>query len=334
MKRGTVVDQVRWRPAIAFCCLLSATSASAEGSLPTPVRLASGVSGHVHPAFCLSKKGTLIVVFSQADFRDLRLTRSTDGGKTWSKPVAFAPAVKSSIYPGSLTTLSDGRILHAWNRWYPDGKTKSRQVVYSLSSDEGATWGPVRELPKNPKAQSVVRHAVLELGPSRWLFPLADRTVVHDADKGTELAFGDGRTHGLVPIVRTVKGTLVSGAGLRSVDAGKTWEKIAGFPAIASQGWRHDLTALNNGWLLATEVVGPGVGGHTWRFVVSRDDGRTWDRERPIDIYRPGRAIGGRACPKTVPLDRHTVGIVFYDVDAKQGGGPGLFFLRLSLKMP
>ena len=30
-------------------------------------------------------------------------------------------------------------------------------------------------------------------------------------------------------------------------------------------------------------------------------------------------------------LDAETIGVVFYDIDANQPGGPGLFFLRIPL---
>ena len=56
-----------------------------------------------------------------------------------------------------------------------------------------------------------------------------------------------------------------------------------------------------------------------------------WDFEGVHEFYNPGRAIGGRACPRTVLLDRETLGTVFYDVDAKQPDGPGVFFLRTPL---
>lgn len=296
---------------------------------PEAVRIASGVSGHIHPAIAVTKNGVIVVVFSQADFRDLRVTRSTDGGKTWSAPVAFGPAEKLSIYPGSLTTLADGRLVHAWNTWYTEGdKPKSRYVQYVVSSDDGKTWSETKSLPKNPAAQSVIRHPLVELKPNEWLLSLSDATVVHDAGTGKTTPFGDERVHGLVPIVRTAAGTLVSGAGLRSVDQGKTWSKVEPFPKIGSDGWRYDLTTLSNGWLVASEVLGPGIGGERWRFVVSRDDGKNWDFDGAVEFYNPGRAIGGRACPKTVQLDRDTLGTVFYDVDAKQTGGAGVFFLR------
>jgi hypothetical protein len=82
---------------------------------------------------------------------------------------------------------------------------------------------------------------------------------------------------------------------------------------------------------VASEVLGKGVGGDSWRFVVSRDDGLTWDSDGAYEFYRPGRPIGGRACPKTVQLDAQILGTVFYDVDEKQPGGAGVFFLHTRL---
>ena len=132
----------------ALCCvsltlavMLTASVFAADESLAY-VRLASGVSGHVHPAACVTKKGTVLVIFGQQEYIDLRITRSTDGGKSWSEPAKYDPTQKINIYPGSLTTLSDGRILHIWNVWYPDKEAqggKSRFAQFSLSEDEGQT---------------------------------------------------------------------------------------------------------------------------------------------------------------------------------------------------
>jgi hypothetical protein len=314
---------------LVFFLLLGMTPAALADE--KPVRIASGVSGHIHPAICVTKKGTVVVIFSQFDFKDLKLTRSTDGGQTWSEPVAFALTARQSIYPGSLTTLEDGRILHAWNVWYPAGKDKSRYVQYSLSADEGQTWSEPKSLPKNPDKQSVIRHPIVELGPEAWLFSLADWTLLYNPKTEEATAFGD-KTHGLVPIVRTDKGTLVSGAGLRSIDGGKTWDKVPQpFKELSQNGWRYEMLAMKNGWLLTSEILGPGVGGESIRFVLSKDDGRTWQSDKAVEYYNPGRAIGGRACPKTVELDEKTIGTVFYDVDSKQTGGSGVFFLRTPL---
>ena len=304
----------------------AAAMGQAEGKL---VRIADPVGGHIHPAVCLSQKGTLIVTYGRVNHRDLRITRSTDGGRTWEPPTPFVHTVGKTYYPGSLTTLASGQILHCWNRWSADDNEKEpRSVLYSLSSDDGLSWSEPRPFPRDPKVMSVIRHPVVEL-PSGWLTSLSDRTLVVDPASGKGQPFGDGRAHGLVPIVRTPKGTFISGKGLRSTDEGRTWQTIDGIPNLHEQGWRHELVCLSNGWLLASEILGPGVGGERIRYVISQDDGVTWDRT--YEYYNPGRPIGGRACPRTVQLDDQAIGVVFYDVDPQQEGGPGLFFLRLEL---
>ncbi len=300
-----------------------------EAQLPPPVRIESGVSGHIHPALCVTGKGTLVATFCKKERAPHLITRSTDGGKTWSTPALFPPTMKTGVYPGSLTTLSDGRIVHAWNVWFAvEEKVASRHVAFSISSDDGVTWSEPVSLAKNadPKIHSVIRHPVVELSPDAWLFPLADRTVLYNPKTGVESAFGDGASHGLVPIVRTTAGTWVSGKGSRSTDGGRTWQPIKPFPDVFTQGWRHEMIALKNGWLLASQIPGPGVGGEKIHFIVSRDDGASWDLEHPVEFYNPGRAIGGRACPRTVELSDQTLGTIYYDTDEKQPGGSGVFF--------
>jgi hypothetical protein len=304
---------------------------SIAGDTAKPVRIATGVSGHIHPAACVTKKGTVLVIFCQSDFKDHRMSRSSDGGLTWTKPEPYGPTAKLSIYPGSLTTLKDGRIVHAWNTWYGEGKDKSRFVQFSISDDDGKTWSAPKSLPKNPKSHSVIRHPIVELGPREWLFSLMDKTVVYDPQTETVAPFGDGQNHGLVPIVLTPKGTLVAGDGQRSIDRGRSWQKIAPFPAIGKDGWRYEMMVHSSGLLVASEIHGPGIGGDFIRFVVSKDDGKTWDFKNALQYYNPGRPIGGRACPRTVELDAKTLGTVFYDIDAKQPGGSGVFFLRTPL---
>jgi BNR repeat-like domain len=310
--------------------LLCASGLFAQGTdLPPPVRIDSGVSGHIHPTLCITKKGTLVAVYCKSEYKPYLITRSTDGGKTWSKPALFPHTVKTQVYPGSLSTLADGRLVHAWNVWFPAAeKLMSRHVAYSISSDDGENWSEPVNLARNkdPKTESVIRHPIVELSPTAWLFPLADRTIVFNPQTGKESPFGDGANHGLVPIVRTAKGTLISGKGLRSTDDGKTFKDVKPFPDVASQGWRQEIIALKNGWLLASQIVGPGVGGDKIQFIVSRDDGQTWDLDHPIEFYNPGRAIGGRACPRTVEIDKATLGTIFYDIDANQPGGAGVFF--------
>lgn len=316
--------------ASAFVLLAVTTCVSVRAGELQPVRIAAPSGGHIHPAACVTNQGTIVVTFGQVNHRDLRITRSTDRGRTWSVPAPFMPTVGSTHYPGSLTTLSDGRLVHAWNRWSRDDNEKEpRSVLYSVSEDDGLTWSEPRALPRDPEVSSIIRHPLVELAPHRWLFSLSDKTFVFDPVREESQPFGDHRVHGLVPVVRTACGTFVSGAGVRSTDEGKTWIEMAGFPELKAQGWRHEMICLANGWLLASEILGPGFGGERLRYAISRDDGATWSEH--FEYYNPGRAIHGRACPRTVQLDAQTIGVVFYDVDPDQDGGPGLFFLTIPV---
>lgn len=315
--------------ALAFVLLFPAAGIL-QAEEARPVRIGDPVGGHIHPAACLSKRGTIVVTYGRVNHRDLRITRTLDGGKTWEPPTPFGPTVKKSYYPGSLTTLQNGQIVHAWNRWQTDDNEKEpRSVLYSTSDDDGVTWSEPKPFPRTPTEMSVIRHPFEELSTNQWLTSLSDNTFVFDPTTGMGKPFGDGRKHGLVPIVRTPKGTFVSGAGLRSTDEGKTWTEIPKFPNVKEQGWRHEMVCLANGWVLASEILGPGVGGERIRYVISKDDGATWDQV--YEYYNPGRPIGGRACPRTVQLDSDNIGVIFYDVDEKQAGGPGVFFLRIPL---
>src|SRR5690606_28809040 len=139
-----------------------------------------------------------------------------------------------------------GRIVHLWNRWHGDGRDEPRHVVYSVSDDDGVTWSAAKELPKNESFPRIVRHPLLELGPDAWLVSCSDAAMVFHPSTGTADPQPDGRTdaqnarRAVVPIVRTPKGTWISGFGLRSADAGKTWTPVEAFPDVRTQGWRHD----------------------------------------------------------------------------------------------
>jgi len=295
------------------------------GTLPTPIRIADVVGGHVHPAVCMTKGGAIIVVYNKAGGagKELLLTRSTDRGSTWSRPAGIPSTTRCPVYPGSIRTLADGRILLTWT-CYSDGNLQGPQL-FAVSGDEGLTFGDPRSL----GVSGFLRHPILELSKDRWLFPLRDQTVVYNTEAKSLSPFGDGRSHGRVPIVRTRKGTLISGAipgGLRSTDNGVSWQPLHAFPRFHVAG--YDLTALDDDSIVLTLIMSHGSRERSYHLVASHDDGRTWNFSRAAEIYNPGRAIAGRGWPRTVQIDERTLGTVFYDLDAEQPGGPGLFVVR------
>ena len=193
-----------------------------------------------------------------------------------------------------------------------------------------------------------LRHAVTERSVSEWVCPFYDRTVLYDHQSNQLKPFGDGRNHGMVPIICTSNGIWISGApqanapvpvgvpaemvgGLRSTDDGLTWKAMNVFPHFGVAG--YDLTILANDWVILTYIAyGIGHDGEfSYNLTVSRDEGITWQFDNVVEVYNPGRRIMGRGWPRTVQLDDETIGTIFYDLDQEQFGGPGIFIVRTSL---
>jgi hypothetical protein len=313
-----------------------------------PTRVADVVGGHIHPSLGVAANGDVLAIYNREGTggKELLLTRSTDGGRTWTRPAPIAGISDRSIYPGSLTRLRDGRMVLQWSCYYNTGGRLWRQPRFCISADHGRTWSVPRNIPlANLTDYSCLRHPLLELSPHRWVLPFYDRTVVFNAETYSIEPFGDGRNHGMVPLVQTPTGAFISGApvanstvpvtvprdivrGLRSTDRGRTWQPLQAFPTFGVAG--YDLTVLANGWVVLTSIVyGIGQDGEwAYQLTVSRDDGRSWEASRAVTIYNPGRRIAGRGWPRTVQLEAGTLGTLFYDLDAAQPGGPGVFFVR------
>ena len=118
---------------------------------------------------------------------------------------------------------------------------------------------------------------------------------------------------------------------MRSTDDGKTWTALGVFPHFGVAG--YDLTLLTTGRAVLPYIVsGVGVDGEfSYEMVISRDDGRTWDFEHSIEIYNPGRRIGGRGWPRTIQIDDETLATLFYDLYPDQAEGPGLYVVRTHM---
>jgi hypothetical protein len=81
--------------------------------------------------------------------QDISVTHSTDGGKTWSKPISVVPSSVASAsdryFPG-MSVAPDGRVDLTWldfrnDPFHPTGSmVQYSDVYYAYSTDHGATW--------------------------------------------------------------------------------------------------------------------------------------------------------------------------------------------------
>lgn len=331
---------------------LSLTTIRAEKATPSvPIRVGSVKGGHVHPALCRAANGDLLAVYNEdgGGGKELLLSRSTDGGVTWSRSRPIPVIKDCSIYPGSLTTLRSGEIVLHWSCYRIDGKRRWRVPQFCTSRDHGVTWSPITEIPLEDYTNyTCLRHPILELDSNYWVCPFYDRTVIYDRTSNSVNPFGDGRNHGMVPLVRTATGTLISGApqseapvpvgkpgqmvyGLRSTDQGQSWQAMHNLPYFGVAG--YDLNVLKSGDVVLTSIL-YGVGrDDEWAYelTLSHDEGKSWDTANSVIIYNPGRPIKGRGWPRTVQIDDQTLGTLFYDLDPRQPDGPGVFFVRTPL---
>ncbi|MFK7778056.1 MAG: sialidase family protein [Gimesia sp.] len=307
--------------------------------------LSERIGGHIHPSICRASDGTLIVVYKGENV--LMCSRSLDKGATWSaprsistsgkRPASIREVKKFEVYPGTVDSLPDGRILVTWN-YIADDKSNDgyyeRALLYALSADQGRTWGDQHLIgPIDGKHLGAVRHNVLSWSEGRWLLPLRVGPPRLFASQTGALTIypvmgPDGIQQEFQQIIRTATGSLLAmGATLlHSKDNGQHWTSIEKFPAVPDKRDNAEgryLRALSDGRVLVTWGVGNKNQG--LRYNLSTDDGQTWDAKR-TKIMLPKTAVAARYySARTIQVDKLNIGTVFMNRN-------GVHFLKVPLK--
>ena len=326
--------------ALAACASSSERVAVADDLKPVPI-LAAKIGGHIHPSICRTKDGTLVAVFRNAGV--MAVSRSSDGGATWSKLEPIATTAKRpeairevkvfEVYPGTADVLPDDRIVVTWNYIADDKKADGyyeRALLYTLSADKGATWTEQTLVPPvDGHHLGAVRHNVLPMADGRWLLPLrVGPPRLYDPKTGAlevfPVAEAGAKQRAFKQIVRTPKGTLLAMGPvlLRSTDEGKSWTTIEKFPAepIGDTEEGRYLAVTTDGRVVVT--WGEGDKNMGIRYNLSADDGLTWTDTVTLLPEVPARAR--YYSPRSVQVDAENIGTVFMN-------GDGVHFVKVPL---
>jgi hypothetical protein len=179
--------------------------------------------------------------------------RSTDGGKTWSPPIA---TIVNS--PHGPTQLKDGRLLYVGKKlWTDDAK-----IGVAESKDDGLTWSWLSEIPTRPGDD--VKKGYHEL-------------FAIETDDGRIVA--QIRNHNKPDVGTTLQ--------TESTDGGRTWTVPQ---AIGVWGLPSQLLKLKDGRLVMTYGYRRKPFGNQAR--ISSDQGRTWSEPLTISADGEGGDLG------------------------------------------
>jgi len=204
------------------------------------------------------------------------MLRSTDGGMTWSAP--YRVPLNS---PHGPTPLSDGRVLYAGKALWE----KSSRVGVAESTDDGATWRYLADIPTRP-GDAVEQYHELHMVEA------ANKTLIAHI-----------RNHN----PQNERETLQS----ESTDGGKTWSVPK---PIGVWGLPSHLLRLRDGRLLMSYGYRRKPHGNQVR--VSADHGATWSEA--LTLSNDGMN-GDLGYPSTVELGNGELLTVWYEL---QNGSP------------
>ena len=306
-------------PEMGAGCVFAASTVAAEanppklsGSVVQRIRVTRGAARHrAFPGLLRLADGTLLVLFREGtdhwrtDDSVLKLTRSGDGGKTWTEANTLLKedGWGFAAHHGPRQ-LSDGSILTAAMSLRNSGGGQREFRTYAMrSSDGGGTWQVSRIGPMPGWAWQNQYGRAMEIDGRLWLPGGGQRKGENDWRNGYFVSLDNGRTwpewhticaglqdekdivelpdRRLLAMIRSGTETYRS----YSSDRGETWnqgEKLDLFGQCPS------LLLLPSGNLLfAYRQVRPGVPAGIG-LAVSGDSGLTWRELEPLYLSPTG----------------------------------------------
>ena len=121
----------------------NATFNNAEGPI-----VADRFSHNVYDVYAAGETG--ILKAKTTDFDRIFVSRSTDGGQSWTAALVFhapTPVGLNNVFPTLAVDPTNGKLYAAWS----DGHT----VSFSTSSDQGVTWSPAVTVNLSPAKTAV-----------------------------------------------------------------------------------------------------------------------------------------------------------------------------------
>jgi hypothetical protein len=224
------------------------------------------------PSLTALPNGSLILTAQEMrDPKNINLARSSDGGRTWENS-----AFPGNDYPRNLIVERDGSVLMVRDEapgpnWLPGNTQGSPHLRLERSQDGGKTW---------QRSKGFINWSEVNFGEI------------------STLRLRDGRL--LAALRRQIPGTKNEGFETtvitESSDDGRHWSKPR---AMLNPAEVHAyLTELHDGRILATYSnyhLPWGV-----YAVISKDGGKTWDLDHPIELALSGGIYVG--WPATVQL--------------------------------
>jgi hypothetical protein len=111
--------------------------------------VADRFSHNVYDIYAAGETG--ILKAKTTDFDHIFVSRSSDGGESWTAALVFhasTPVALNNVFPTMAVDPTNGKLYAAWS----DGHA----VAFSTSSDEGVTWSPAVVVNLAPAANTAV----------------------------------------------------------------------------------------------------------------------------------------------------------------------------------